>query len=334
MNCPKCGMYNAYGRQECTECGHSFMPKPIELSDDESTAALERESQPYYFTATPENEDNNKEKKPLLSPAVTDSFGKVGSFFRNIVMFTGYLWQVLKKHRTAFRIVLAIFGIILIFIISRCVSGVNACIEEERAYQAWLASMSDVVEEDPTPSIVSMSDTWVLNKENDKLILNRDGTFSDEHAGTTGTWTHDIDKIYFTNSDSTLSNRTYRLIGDYLFLDCETVTLTRNCNESETVEMAGLWISGSGYAMSLNEDGTHGAADEEYGKYANAWAYENGVLAMVTIINNVEYFDYYGCQINGDTMERLGGTVYVREGGGIALGGGDIEFSAGYVSEK
>jgi len=330
MNCPKCGIYNPYGKQACSQCGHAFVPKPIHLSDDETKAAQERKSQPYFYAAK-----EQAEKKPdtPLTAALKTAGSKSKSAIEYVSALAAFIFREIRKNKRVWKIILAVLGIICVALIALGVSCTASCISdyqrrlaEEAALAAALAAANADV--DTTPSITSMSDVWVLNQYNTKLTLNQDGSFSDENGS--GTWTYDEDKIYFVYSDGTLKNRTYLLAGDYLFLDWETMEFTRNCNESEAVEIAGLWISGSGYAMALNEDGTHGAGFEEYGKYANAWAFEDGVLAMVTIRNNVEYFDYYSCEINGDTMMRTSGTVYVRQDGGITLGGGEIEFSSGY----
>ncbi len=341
MTCPRCGIYNPYGSQKCGECGHEFVPKPIDLSDNEEQAALERRSQPYYYTAKPDDSEPKPETAISAAfSAIRETTAEVGAKSKGVIeyvsAFAAFLFRELKKNKTAVRIILAVIGIIIVVLLGMTISCTSSCIAErqrrlaeEAAAAAAAASAADV---DPTPSITSMSDVWVLNQYETKLTLRRDGNFTDTSDFSTGsgTWSFDADKIYLVYSDGTLKNYTYKLLGDYLFLDWEIMELTRVCNESEAVEQAGLWISGNGYALALHEDNTHGAGDEALGKYANAWAYENGVLGMVTIRNNVEYFDYYGCEINGDTMTRLSGTVYIRENGGLELGGGDIEFSTGY----
>lgn len=322
MICPKCGMYNTYGRQECTECGHCFVPKPVELSADEEIAAKERESQPYYFVAR----DSEGEVIKNFSEKTKDGLAEIKEFIIT-------LFKRSRKNKKLRRVLLVIVLVILAAIIALSASCVSSCNEARREREAaLLASMTDVVEEDPMPSIASMSDVWVLNQLETKMTLNEDGTFTDDSGtgGGSGTWSYDEEKIYLIYSDNTLKNYTYQLIGDYLFLDWEQHDFIRDCNESETVEAAGLWVDGTGYAMALHEDGTHGTGTEEYGRYADVWVWENGILAMTTIRNNVEYFSYYGCEIEGETMTRLSGTVYVREGGGIQLGGGEIEFSSGY----
>ena len=337
MICPKCGMYNAYGKQECTGCGHSFVPKPIDLSDDEAAAAQERENQPYYYTASAEFVE--EKRKLSLPPAVVEALEKVRSVLVNIWIFLAFAWKSLRKHKTLCRILFAITAIFILFGAIKIVGGVKGCIDEQARLRALAASLADVVEVDPTPSVASMSDVWVLNQYDTKLVLKSDGSFTnedfakDESSVNSGTWTHDIDRIYLVYGDGTLKNHTYKLIGDYLFLDWEEKVLNRDCNESESVAAAGLWINGDGYAMALNEDGTHGAGSEEYGKYANTWVMEGSILATITLIDNVEYFNYYNCEISGSTMVRTEGTVYVREGGGIALGSGEIAYSVGYSTE-
>lgn len=340
MICPKCGIYNPYGRQECAECGHAFVARPIELSSDETEAAQERQSQPYFYTAKPEYSEPKPENPFVASVrSHTRKFAeKSGSIIQYVTALFVFIVREIKKNRRACKIIIAVLGIIAALLLGLCISCAGSCIAEHKAQlaaqaeeeAAALAAQAALV--DPVPSITSMSDVWVLNQYGTKLTLQQDGSFTDTSDFSTGsgTWSYDADSIYLVYSDGTLKNYTYELLGDYLILDWEVTELTRNCNESESVEEAGLWISGSGFALALHEDGTHGATSEEYGKYANAWAAENGVIAMVTIRNNVEYFDYFGYSIDGDVMQRLSGTVYVREGGGITLGGGDIEFSAGY----
>jgi len=331
MICPKCGIFNPYGKQECTKCGHAFVQKPIELSDDSEKAQQERRSQPYFYRASAEP----KPDSPFVASVKNKTEGVRSSSrraFEFVLAFIVLLYKQIVKNKRVLKIVLAVLGIIAVILIALCVSCTSKCIAEHQRRlaeeAAAAASAADVVEEDPTPHIASMSDVWVLNQYNTKLTLKQDGSFSKDSSS--GTWTYDAEKIYLVYSNGTLENHTYVLLGDYLFLDWEITQFTRICNESTAVPIAGLWVDGTGYALALNEDGTHGAGDDEYGKYANAWAYEDNILAMVTIRENVEYFNYYRCELSGDTMSRLSGTVYVREGGGITLGGGEIEFSSGY----
>lgn len=336
MICPKCGIYNPYGRQECAECGHAFVEKPIELSRDSEEAEIQRRTQPYYYTAKVEPEEPKPRKEYPRLEAMRDKavefHGKSKSVIEYVSAFAAFLYREIIKNKRLVRVILAVLALGVLIMMISCISCAGSCIAEEQKRReeeaALAASLADAAAVDPTPSIVSMSDVWILNQYNTKMTLRRDGSFTTDQGS--GTWSYDIDKIYLVYEDGTLKNYTYRLQGDYLFLDWKEMTLTRNCNASESVPIAGLWISGDGFAVAINEDGTHGAGDDEYGKYANAWAYENDILAMVTIRNNVEYFDYFICQLDGETMLRTSGSVYIREGGGIALGGGEIETSTGY----